>query len=245
MNEDLWNMVTEAHPELKGREGEDPKELVALIKIIGEAKREEADGNKDLSEYKNPDKALALIRETRAASDAFSAALQNGSDDLMTLMEVPGYYAAQNLHENDFIPTDKKEVDNLLHTHAPLRELASVRNDLVTELTGNIYTRINCEIRNTTDIKEINNIIEQKPLSVLALMAVSEKNREKGLPLVKVSDARALKEKLDMPQVNELSSEIPVTNYGLAFEKACALAKPAENTKNTANELIFRQSGRE
>lgn len=222
MNEELWNMAVDAHPELKGRDDvkASPKEFVALVKILGEVKREEENGNSEFSEYKNPDKALRLIRETKAASDIFTEALLNGSDNLAELMETPGYYAAQNLHENDFLPTEETSMKNLLNTHAPLQELTSLRNDLVLELTGNIYSQINCEIRDNTDIKEINDVIEQEPMSVLALMAVSARNKEQGLPPVRISNVHDLKAKLELSEIQELSAQIPLISYGAAIKEA-------------------------
>ncbi len=252
MNEDLWNMAVEAHPELKGREDikSSPKELVPLIKIIGEAKRAKENGNPELSEYKNPDKALQLIRETKSASDTFMDALASESEKLMELMETPGYYAAQNLHENDFLPTDANGMENLLNAHAPLEELAQIRNDLVLEVTGNIYSHVNCEIHDVADIKEINKIIEQEPMSVMALMAVSAKNKDKGLPPVEISNIPDLKAKLEMSQIQELSSEIPLINYGTAIKEAYEKAPLIEHMDkakvlNAQKNLKIQYGGKE
>lgn len=235
INEDVWNMAVEAHPELKGREDikSSPKDFVMLIKIISEAKKAEENGNSSLSEYKNPDKGLQLIRETKSASETFSNALSTGSDNLMELIETPGYYAAQNLHENDFLPTDAESLRNLLNTHAPLEELSQVRNNLAVELIGNVYSHLNCDIRNEVDIKEMNNIIEQKPLSVLALIAVSNKNKDNGLPPVKIMNGRDLKAKLEMPQIKELASQIPLVNYGAAIKEAYTKAPLMEHMDKT------------
>lgn len=235
MNDEVWNMAVEAHPELNGRKDvkDSPAEFVALVKILGEVKREEEKGNFKLSEYKDIDKSLRLIEESKCAAKTFSDAVRSESDNLMTLMSEPGYYAAQTLLENDFLPTDRHSMDNLLNTSAPLGELAETRKNITLELIGNIYSCIDCEIKNVEDIKGINRQIEQYPLSVMALMAVSSKNMENNVPQVKVFNAEDLAAKLNDPKIKELSAKIPLTGYGMAFTEAVAQASLMENMDKT------------
>lgn len=237
MDENLWKAAVKTHPELESAEGikDSPEDFVALVKILNTAKRAEESGNHSFSEYKNVESGLRLIDETKLGAKIFDRALTSEQADIMQFYGVPGLYVSHSLHCNDYMPTTEEEMNRLLNTSAPLEELQQVKDDLTVSLMENFYKFVDCEIKNVNQSNEINRIIKENPRQIMALMAISEKNRQNGMKQVRAYNNDDLKAKLNMPEVQKLSRSIPLSEFNFMFDGALRGAQPLQGMDKPKN----------
>lgn len=171
---------------------------------------------------------LKIVGEAKSF-DAFFGEVTKKDIETVPFEIFDDYSASTTLLSNDNLaacPT----FNDLIKNKSGLPEIVQLRKAMVTGLTFNLPHYVDYNMTNMeSNAKEIAALIEEDPKAVMALMAISSRNKDNGGPPVKVFSPKDMKAKMENHEVQELASRLPLTQcYGYALDYAEAAARPVK-----------------
>lgn len=166
------------------------------------------------------DNAMAMIENPNAMNLGMFAMTSLDNESNITGQETSGQPRVKTVANN----TKNNAHENLITTFA-FQEYAQFSLKAQTEAHAYYGDVIDTNFDNRKDKKEISDIIDERPLDVIALGIIAKKSREVGLSSC-IFDAQDLTEKLNLNEVKTLSSQLNTVFLKDSIEKADNNSKP-------------------
>ena len=225
----FWQNAVAKYPLLKGVDElrNNSEYFVAVVKSLHEIDVAEAEGNKNLSKYKDPKKITKLVDEMKSFEGFFCEVAEKNEQDLFLNEGILNDFSACNT----FISNDNmvacSSLNELISNRSGLPEVVQIREKMITGLSYHLPRYIDCELNSKENASAIQGIIEDDPKGILALMAVSAKNSQLGVSKVKIFSPEDLEVKKNVKSVQEFAENLPLTQcYAYALNYATEKANP-------------------